>query len=83
MENRKQRYYHMTVAGLERDLPICPLNENLQIAGFVIFGDPELTTACAAALNARVPEYDYAISAEAKSMPGSFARSGVPRIFAP
>lgn len=69
MENKEQRYYHMTVAGLERDLPICPLNENLQIAGFVIFGDPELTTACAAALNARVPEYDYAISAEAKGIP--------------
>ena len=40
-------YYHMTVAGLERDLPICPLNENLSIAGFVIFGDQELTVACA------------------------------------
>ena len=36
-------YYHMTVAGLERDLPICPLNDSLSIAGFVIFGDPELT----------------------------------------
>ena len=69
MENRKQKYYHMTVAGLERDLPICPLNDKLQIAGFVIFGDPELTTACAAELNARVPEYDYAISAEAKGIP--------------
>ena len=31
-------YYRMTVAGLERDLPICPLNEKLSIAGFVIFG---------------------------------------------
>ena len=30
-------YYRMTVAGLERDLPICPLNEKLSIAGFVIF----------------------------------------------
>ena len=69
MENRKQKYYHMTVAGLERDLPICPLNDSLQIAGFVIFGDPELTTACAKELNARVPEYDYAISAEAKGIP--------------
>ena len=40
-------YYRMKVAGLERDLPICPVNENLYIAGFVIFGDQELTVACA------------------------------------
>lgn len=69
MEKKTQKYYHMTVAGLERDLPICPLNDKLQIAGFVIFGDPELTTACARELLARVPEYDYAISAEAKGIP--------------
>ena len=62
-------YYHMTVAGLERDLPICPLNENLSIAGFVIFGDQELTVACARELLKRVPEYDYIITAEAKGIP--------------
>ncbi len=64
-----QKYYKMTIAGLERALPICPLNDELQIAGFVIFGDPELTTACAEALLARAPEYDYMISAEAKGIP--------------
>ena len=61
--------YHMTVAGLERDLPICPLNENLSIAGFVIFGDQELTVACARELLKRAPEYDYIITAEAKGIP--------------
>lgn len=65
----EQKYYHMTVAGCERDLPICPLNDKLMIAGFVIFGDPELTTACAEALLARAPEYDYLITAEAKGIP--------------
>ena len=69
MEQKKQKYYHMTIAGYERDLPICPLNDKLQIAGFVIFGDPELTTACAKELLARAPEYDYLISAEAKGIP--------------
>ena len=64
-----QQYYHMTVAGCERDLPICPLNENLKIAGFVIFGDPELTTACAKALLEKAPDYDYVITAEAKGIP--------------
>ena len=65
----KQKYYRMNIAGLERDLPICPLNDNLMIAGFVIFGDPALTTACASALLDKAPEYDYIISAEAKGIP--------------
>ena len=62
-------YYRMKVAGLERDLPICPVNDKLYIAGFVIFGDPELTIACAKELLARAPEYDYIITAEAKGIP--------------
>ncbi len=62
-------FYHMTVAGLERDLPICPLNENLSIAGFVIFGDQELTVATARDLLAKAPEYDYILTAEAKGIP--------------
>ena len=65
----EQKYYRMTIAGVERDLPICPLNDQLMIAGFVIFGDPELTTACAQALLDKAPEYDYMISAEAKGIP--------------
>ena len=52
-------YYHMRVAGLERDLPICPVTDNLYIAGFVIFGDQELTVACARDLLAKAPAYDY------------------------
>ena len=42
--------YRMNIAGLDRDLPICPLNDTLSIGAFVIFGDPELTTAAAEAL---------------------------------
>ncbi len=61
--------YRMTIAGLERDLPLCPLNDSLQIGAFVIFGDPELTTACAEELLKRAPEYDYLITAEAKGIP--------------
>ena len=62
-------YYRMTVAGLERDLPICPVNDKLYIAGFVIFGDQELTVACARELLKRAPAYDYIITAEAKGIP--------------
>ena len=63
------KYYNMNIAGLDRALPICRVNDNLYIAGFVIFGDPELTTACAKALLAKAPEYDYLITAEAKGIP--------------
>ena len=62
-------YYHMNIAGLDRDLPICPVNDSLSIAGFVIFGDQELTVACARELLKRAPEYDYIITAEAKGIP--------------
>ena len=62
-------YYRMKVAGLERDLPICPVTDKLYIAGFVIFGDPELTVACSRDLLAKAPEYDYIITAEAKGIP--------------
>ena len=63
------KYYKMNIAGLERYLPICPVTEDLYIAGFVIFGDPELTTACAKKLLENAPEYDYMITAEAKGIP--------------
>ena len=65
----EQMYYNMTIAGCERALPLCPLTEDLMIGAFVIFGDPELTTACAKALLDRVPDYDYMITAEAKGIP--------------
>ena len=62
-------FHTMTIAGLQRQLPICPLNENLSIAGFVIFGDQELTVACARELLKVAPQYDYIITAEAKGIP--------------
>ena len=62
-------YYTMNVAGLQRQLPICPVNDTLSIAGFVIFGDQELTVACARELLKKAPEYDYIITAEAKGIP--------------
>jgi adenine phosphoribosyltransferase len=61
--------YTMTIAGLERHLPICPLNDNLSIGAFVIFGDAPLTVACADALLKIAPPYDYLITAEAKGIP--------------
>ena len=62
-------FYKMKVAGLERALPICKVTDTLYIAGFVIFGDQELTVACARELLKRAPQYDYIITAEAKGIP--------------
>ena len=61
--------YRMNIAGLDRDLPLCPISDKLMIGAFVIFGDPELTTACAKALLARCPEHDVLITAESKGIP--------------
>jgi len=64
-----QKYYKMNIAGLDRELPLCPISDSLMIGAFVIFGDPELTTACAEELLKRAPEHDFMISAEAKGIP--------------
>ena len=61
--------YEITVAGLERKLPICKVSDDLYIAGFVIFGDVELTKACAAELIKKIPDHDIIITAEAKGIP--------------
>ncbi len=61
--------YKMTIAGLERALPICPVNDSLSIGAFVILGDPALSEAAARDLLKLAPEYDYIITAEAKGIP--------------
>ena len=66
-------FYEMEIAGYKRQLPLCPLNENLYIAGFVMFGDVELTEACAEALLAKAPEFDVIVTAESKGIPLAYA----------
>ena len=63
--------YSMTVAGLQRELPICKVADDLYIGAFICFGDAELTVACARDLLKLVEneEYDYLFTAEAKSIP--------------
>ena len=64
-----RQVYRMNIAGLDRELPLCPISDKLKIGAFVIFGDPALTTACAKALLARCPEHDVLITAESKGIP--------------
>ena len=62
--------YRMNIAGLDRDLPLCKVADDLYIGAFVMFGDAEITVACARELLARAPkDYDYLLTAEAKSIP--------------
>jgi len=63
--------YPMDVAGLHRELPICKITDDLYIGAFIVFGDAELTVACARELLKLVPadSYDYMLTAEAKSIP--------------
>ena len=63
--------YPMDVAGLHRELPICKVTDDLYIGAFIVFGDAELTVACARELLKLAPEdsYDYLLTAEAKSIP--------------
>lgn len=67
--------YELTVAGVTRQLPICPVNEHLDIAAFVMFSDVELTVACAEALLKAVPEFDVLVTAEAKGIPLAYEMS--------
>ena len=63
------KFYTLKVAGLERQLPLCPLNDKLSIGAFIMFGDVELTTACARDLLKIAPEYDVMITSESKGIP--------------
>ena len=63
--------YPITVAGLQRELPICKVTDDLYIGAFICFGDAELTVACAREMLKLMPQdsYDYLFTAEAKSIP--------------
>ena len=61
--------YDIRVAGLHRSLPLFRVNDSLNIAAFIIFGDVELTERCAAELLKKIPPHDIMITAEAKSIP--------------
>ena len=62
-------YYTIDIAGMKRDLKLYPVNESMQIAAFILFGDVEITRHAAKELLARAPEFDLIVTAEAKSIP--------------
>ena len=64
-----EKAYKMTIAGLERELPICPLNDKLSIGAFVMFSDVELTVAASEELLKKCPDFDVILTAESKGIP--------------
>lgn len=68
-------YYTLNVAGLTRELPICKLNDELDIAAFIMFSDVELTIKCAEELIKILPECDVLITAESKGIPLAYEMS--------
>ena len=72
------QYYEMTIAGCTRKLPLCEVNEHLDIGAFIMFNDVEITVKSAEALLKKCPEHDFVITAEAKGIPLAYemARQG-------
>ncbi len=67
--------YELHLAGLKRDLPICPVNEHLSIAAFIMFGDVEITVASATELLKKAPDFDIIVTAESKGIPIAYEMS--------
>lgn len=78
-------FYTMKIAGLERSLRLCPINEKLDIAAFIMFSDVEITVESAKALLAKAPEFDVILTAECKGIPLAYEmarQSGKPYVVA-
>ncbi len=61
--------YNINIAGVERELEMFPVNDKVDIAAFIMFGDVEVTVKAAEALLKKCPEHDVVVSAEAKGIP--------------
>ena len=61
--------YTLNVAGITRELTLCPVDETLDIAAFIMFSDVELTVACTAELLKKCGEFDVILTAETKGIP--------------
>lgn len=78
-------FHTMKIAGLERNLKKFPVSDSLDIAAFILFGDTEITVAAATELLGKVPEFDYILTPEAKSIPLAYEmsrQSGKPYVVA-
>lgn len=61
--------YKTKIAGLKRELEMFPVNDKLDIAAFIMFGDVEITEKAASDFLKICPEHDVVVTAEAKGIP--------------
>ena len=77
--------YKMTIAGVEKSLPLCKITDDLYIAGFIMFNDVPVTEATARELLKLAPDFDVLLTAETKGIPLTYEmarQSGKPYIVA-
>jgi len=80
-----KKYYDITIAGINRKLPLCAVDDKLDIAAFILFGDVKITVAATTELLKKVPEFDVVVTPEAKSIPLAYEfsrQTGKPYIVA-
>ena len=67
----RRPFYHVVIAGIERDLRLFEVKPGLKIAILNILGDTELVQACAKSLAKRLADFpfDVLVTAETKSIP--------------
>lgn len=75
MKRQNNEFYELHIAGLTRQLQKFAVSDSLDIAAFILFGDVELVERCAQELLKKVPEFDYIITPEAKSIPLAYEMS--------
>ena len=68
-------FYEITIAGCNRQLKKFAVNDKIDIAAFILFGDVEITEKSAEALLAKCPEFDLILTPEAKSIPLAYEMS--------
>jgi adenine phosphoribosyltransferase len=75
----RRPFYHVVIAGVERDLRLFEVKPGLKIAILNILGDTELVEASAKALAKKLANvrYDVLVTAETKSIPLAQALSAV------
>lgn len=77
--------YKMNIAGVDCELKKFPVNEKMDIAAFILFGNVEVTVAASRELLKKVPDFDVILTPEAKSIPLAYEmakQSGKPYVVA-
>ncbi len=62
-------FYEVDIAGMKKNLKLFKVDDDLQIAAFILYGDVAITKHAAQELLARAPEFDIMLTSASKSIP--------------